>query len=167
MIQPLLRDGHRLQQHAHLAQRIRQGYDVLRILDVILREIAVPQVDAPLEIHVVGGHVLQADQVIEAVAGSAHRRDDVVPGLDGTWDVEANLVHLTEVLVPGDEEVRPLWRLRILGLVDLPVSAVHANAQHPHQDTAPVWYVHHVRLWDLLQVHGVGLARVDRDCFQV
>jgi len=46
------------------------------------REKAVSQVDAALEVGVVGRHVVCADLVVETQTGAAHRQRDVIAGLE-------------------------------------------------------------------------------------
>ena len=58
VIDALLRDCSRLEENADLGKTRRQREDVLVVFDVVLGEVTVEQVDAPFEVHVVGGEVL-------------------------------------------------------------------------------------------------------------
>src|SRR6185437_15900983 len=136
-VDALFADGHRLQQHAHFAQRFGQGHDILRVFDILFGEVAVQQVDAALVIDLVGGHVLQTNLVVDALAGAAHAGDDKHAGPDGAGHVGANADHLPKVFVAGDEKVGAIRRLPILGLVDFAVGAIDAHAQHLDQHAAP------------------------------
>ena len=85
------------------------------------------QVDAALVVSVVGGHVVGADQVIDALAGPAHRGHDVVAGLY-LGDIRADGFHLAEALVADDQEVVSGRRRTVLGGVDLFVGSVYTNS---------------------------------------
>src|SRR2546426_673330 len=76
LVDPLLGHRRRLEQDADLAQRLGQRDHVLRILDVALGEVPVQQVDPALVVRVVGGHVLEADLVVDRVARAADGRND-------------------------------------------------------------------------------------------
>ena len=81
---PFLRDRHRLEQDADLLQALRDLDDELFVLDVVLRQIAVAQIDAALEVLGVGRHVLQADGVVDALAragGRSRRRSRPAGGM--------------------------------------------------------------------------------------
>ena len=120
------------------------------------------QIDAALVIDLVGGHVLQANLIVDAAAGAAHAGDDKHAWPNGGGHVGANADDLPKVFVAGDEEVGPLRRLPILGLVDFAVSAIDAHAQHLDQYAAPAWDARQVWLRHVFQVHRVRLAWIDR-----
>ena len=84
---------------------VRQRHDVLVVLDVVLGQVAVALVDAALEVDVVGGHVLEADRVVDARAGPADAGDHDRPGLDVARHVRPHLDHAAERLVAGDQVV--------------------------------------------------------------
>jgi len=54
---------------------IRHLDDVLRIIHVVLGEVAVSPVDTALEIDFVGGHVIRADLVVDAGPTPANGSD--------------------------------------------------------------------------------------------
>src|SRR2546422_10445475 len=72
----LFRSG--LEQYPHVPQLLRHLDQELGILDVVLGQEAVTPADAPLEVHVVSGHVRGADAVVDAHSRPANRRDHVV-----------------------------------------------------------------------------------------
>src|SRR5260370_42448794 len=53
-------------------QPIRNFDDVLRIIDVVLGEVAVAPTDATLEVDLVGCHVVRADLVVDARPAAAN-----------------------------------------------------------------------------------------------
>ena len=65
VVDALLGDGGRLEQHADLGEARGQREDVLEILDVVLGQVAVQQVDPALVVDVVGREVLQADLPVD------------------------------------------------------------------------------------------------------
>src|SRR2546430_4511174 len=103
--------------------------DEVGVLDVPLRQVAVAQVDPALEVDVVGREVLEADLPVDRRARPPHARDDVAAGADRVGHVRPDLDDAAEVLVPDDEEVVAGRRVAVLGLVDLLVGAVDADAQ--------------------------------------
>jgi hypothetical protein len=78
LLYALLHDADRFHQHPDFLQGGGNLDYVLRIFHVALGQKAVQQVDAALVVSVVGGHVVGADQVVDAVAWSAHGRRHVV-----------------------------------------------------------------------------------------
>jgi hypothetical protein len=95
------------------------------VLDVELGQVAVAEVDATLEVDIVGRHIVGADAVIDAAARSPHRGHDEVTRPE-FGHVRADGFDLAEVLVADDQEVVALRRLTVLGGVDLLVRAVDA-----------------------------------------
>src|SRR6516225_7471475 len=94
------------------------------------------QVDAPLEVHAVGRHVLQADRVVETRARPTDRGDHEV-----TWAQKGHLrshrFHLTEPFMADDEKGVALGRSTVFGRIDLPIGPIDADPQYLHQDAAP------------------------------
>src|SRR5271165_2670783 len=89
-----LYDRHRLKQNGDILQSLRNLDDVLGIVDVILGQEAVQPADATLKVLIVGGHVVGADLVVEAIARAAHGSHYVLAGLE-LGDIRANLFHLS------------------------------------------------------------------------
>ena len=123
-----------------------------------------PQVDAALEVGVVGGHVVGADEVVETLAGAPHRRHHVIAGTE-LGDVLAHRLDPPEALVTRDQEVVSLGGRAVLGRVDLLVGPVDADAQHLDEHPAPARDVAHARLGELGEVHRVGTPGEHRDGF--
>jgi hypothetical protein len=129
--------------------------DELFVFDVVLGQVAVTQVDAAFEILAVGGHVLQADRVVEARAGTPDRRDDEVAGPD-EGHVRPDRLDLAETLVTDHEEVIAAGRGPVLGGVDLTVRAVDTHAEDFDEHAPPVGDVGHRRDGELGEMRAVG-----------
>ena len=78
LVDAFLDDGSRLEQHSDVLEALRHFHDELDIVDVILRQIPVAQVDAALVVGVIRGHIVGADQVINALAWPPYGGYDVV-----------------------------------------------------------------------------------------
>src|SRR5258706_164242 len=91
------------------------------------------QVYAALVIHIIGGHILQANLVVDAVAGTAYGCHDIGSWSNSVRDIGANLHHTSKVLVTGDEEVAALRCLAIFGFIDLFIGAINAHTENLHQ----------------------------------
>ena len=129
----LLDHGERLEEHADLAQPPRDLHDELGVVDVVLGEVPVAQVDPALEVDVVGGHVVGADQVVEARARPADGGHDVVAGLH-LGHVLPDRLDPAEPFVADDQEVMPVGGGAVLRRVDLLVRPVDADAQDLDED---------------------------------
>jgi len=105
VVDALLGDGRRLEQHADLGEARGEREDVLVFLDVVLGQVPMQEVDPALVVDVVGGEVLEPDLAVDGRAGAAHGGDDVGARLDGEGDVRADLDDLAEAFVAGDEVV--------------------------------------------------------------
>ena len=125
---------------------------------------AVQQVDAALVVRLVGRHVVGADPVVYAGAGSAHGRRYVVAGAQ-VAHVRPHLEHAPERLVARDQKVVALRGGAVLSGVDLPVRPVHSDAQYLDEHAAPIGNVVDTWLWQVCQVHAVGLTGEDGDRF--
>ena len=128
----LLDHGDRLEQHAHFGGRAGHANDVVVGVDVALGEEAMHLVDAALPVDVVGGQVLAADGVVDALARAAHRRHHVIARLE-VPDVGTHALDHAEALVAQHQDLLARWRRAVLGGVDLAVGAVDADPQHLHQ----------------------------------
>ena len=159
LVDPLFGDSRRLEEDADLAQALRQRDDVLAVLDIALREIAVQQVDPALVVDVVRREVLETDLVVERGARSANGRDDEAAGLDRVRDVRPHLQHAPEVLMARDEEVVAGRRCAVAPLVDLLVGPVDADAEHLHEHPSAVRHVCDRRLRNVGEVDRARLAR--------
>jgi hypothetical protein len=145
LLDPLLHDARRLQQHADLAQGGRHPDDELRIIDVALGQVAVQQVDAALAVRLVGGHVGEADPVVDSVSRTPDRRHHVIAGYN-VANVRPDLEHAPEGLVARHQEVVALGRRPVLGVVDLLVRPVHPDPQDLYEHAASVRYILDARL---------------------
>jgi hypothetical protein len=124
----------------------------------------VQQVDATLVVRLVRGCVVDADPVVDAGTGSSDGGHHVIAGFEPAH-VRPNLQHAPERLVPGHQEVVALRGVAVLGVVDLLVCPIHADAQHLHQNAASVGDVVDARLRKVGQVDAAGLARENGYCF--
>src|SRR5438093_8244572 len=77
-----LDDAQGLHEHSNAGETRRNPHEVLRLIDIVFSEEAMQQVDAPLVVSVVGGHVVMANLVIEARSGPSDRRRIKVTRLD-------------------------------------------------------------------------------------
>src|SRR5208283_3260622 len=138
LVDSFLYDGRRFQEHANMFEALRHLDDEFDIVHVIFRQIAVPQVDAPLVIGVVGGHIVRADQVIDARTRAAYRGHDVVARLQ-LRGIRTDSFHLAETLMADDQKIVSWGRCTVLGSVDFFVGSVNDYAQNFDQHTAAVW----------------------------
>src|SRR2546425_13250837 len=113
---------------------------------------------------VVSGHVVGADLVVKARAGSADGRRDVVAGPE-LWHGGPHLFDLSQTLMTENEVIVARRRRSVFRGVDLLVGAVHAHAQDFDQHTAPVGHILKPRFGDFAQVDAVRFARNDADGF--
>ena len=157
LVDSFLHHGGRLEQHADVLESLRHLHDELDIIDVVFRQIPVAQVDAALVVRVVGGHVVGADQVIDALAGAAHGGDDVVAGLH-FGDIRPDGFDLAEALVADDQEVVSGRRRAVFGGVDFFVGSVHADAQNLYQHATAVGNLIQRRLRQIGHVDAVGFS---------
>src|SRR6266851_5000211 len=126
LVNSFLHNGGGLQQHSDVFEALRYLDDEFDVIDVVFRQITVAQIDAALVVRVVRGHVVGADQVINALAWPANSRHDVVAG-PHFGDIWADGLNLTETLVADDQEVVSGRRCSVFSGVDLFVGAVHPN----------------------------------------
>ena len=124
------------------------------------------QVDAALEVDVVGGHIVLADGVIDAVSRATDGGDDVV-ARSQPRDVRSDPLHPAETLVTDDQEVVALRGLTILGGVDLLVGSVDSHTKNCDQHSAPVGNVGLRRFGQLREMNASGLARDHCDRFHL
>ncbi len=117
--------------------RDRQRHDIGSILYVILGQVAVQRIDAALKIDIIGGHVLQADLVIDTLSRAAYTCHDIRSRSNGIRNMWTDPHHLAKVPVTRDEEVTALRGHAVFGLIDFFIGAVNAHAQNLHQYTAP------------------------------
>src|SRR6266852_6333115 len=126
LVNAFLHNGGGLQQHSDVFEALRYLDDEFDVIDVVFRQITVAQIDAALVVRVVRGHVVGADQVINAFARPAHRGHNVVAGFH-FGDTGADGFVLTEALVTNDQEIKSRGRCSVLGGVDLFVGSVYPN----------------------------------------
>ena len=119
------------EQHSNVFQSLRYLHDELDIIDVVFRQIAVAQVNAALEIRVICGHVVRADQVVDTVAGPADSSYDVVPGLN-LGDIRAHSFHLAEAFMADNEKVVSRRCCAVFGGVNFLVGAIHTDPEDFH-----------------------------------
>src|SRR5271165_5929601 len=129
----LFDDAARLEQDADLPKSRRDDREVLFVLEVVLRQVAVTQVDPALEIDAVQRKILCADRVVDAAAGAAYRRDDVVSG-PHAYDVRSGGFDDAEALVARDEVIESRRGRAVLARKDLFVRTVDADGEHANQD---------------------------------
>jgi len=82
-------------------QALRHFDNEFDIIDVVLRQIAVAQVNAALVIRVIRCHVIGSNKIIDAFARPAHGRYDVVAWLHLGY-IRPDGFHLAEALVADD-----------------------------------------------------------------
>ena len=113
------------------------------------------EIDATLEVGVVGGHVLQADPVVDARSWAPYGRYNVVACLEvrNLWSC---LLDHAEALMPDDQVVVTGWRRAVLGGVDLLVGTVDADTENLDEHAAAVWHIARGRYRHFPQVNAVG-----------
>src|SRR5690242_8576729 len=153
-----------LQQYSNTLQTLRDLDDELDIIDVMLRQVAVAQVDAALVVDVIGGHVIGSDKVVDALTGATYGGDDVVAGLH-FGDIRPDSFHLSETFVADDEKVVSGRCCAVFRSIDLLVGTIDADAENFYQDSAAVWNLIHRWLWQIGDVDAVGLSREYADGF--
>ena len=94
----------RLQQDADFLQTGWNLDDEVRVVNVVLRKVAVAQIDTAFEVRVIGGHIVRTDLIVDASSRTAHSRNDVVAGLKLRY-IAADSFHLAEAFVTQDQEV--------------------------------------------------------------
>src|SRR5262249_42108238 len=131
----LLDNRQRFEQDPDMFQADGNLDEIVGIVSVVLSQIAVAEIDAPFEVDVVGGHILQPDPVVNAETRPAHHGHDVVPGnkLRYAW---SDLFHAAEALMPYHEKIETLWSGAVLGCVDFLVGTVHTDAKDLYQNSA-------------------------------
>ena len=85
------------------------------------------EVDAPLEVGIIRGHVIGTDQVINASSGPAHCCHDIIPRLQ-LGHVRANGFDAAESFMANHEEVETGRSRAVLSGIDFFVGAVDAHA---------------------------------------
>src|ERR1041385_5218909 len=132
--------GKWLEQYTDVLQTLGHFDDELGIVYVILGQKTMAQVDATLEVGVVGRHVVGADEVIDASAGTANGGHYIVARLQ-FGHIRTNGFDATEPFVADHQEVEPGGSRAIFSRVDLFVSAVHANSQNLYEDAATIQHI--------------------------
>src|SRR6266853_3274427 len=122
-----------------------------------------PQVDAPFEIGIVGGHILQPDLIVDAETGPTDHRDHVVAGRK-LGHVRTDLLDLAKALVADDQEVEAVRGGAVLRGIDLFVRSVDADTQNPHQDSPAAGDLCYRRFGHFSEVNAVRLAGIDGNC---
>src|SRR5262249_46429902 len=112
-----------------------------------------------LEVRIVGGEVLHPDRIVEARPGPADHRHHQVSALE-LADCRTDLDHAAEALVAEDEKVGTDRGFAVLGALDLPVRAVHADPENLDAHSAPTGDVGQLRTGKLGEV---GAARPTRE----
>src|SRR5258708_28660170 len=97
------------------------------------------QVNATLIVHVIGGHVLEANLIVNAVSRSPYCCYDKGSRRDRIRHVRTNLYHLAEVFVTGNKELLAFGRVAVFCRIDFLVRAVNAYPHPRPQDSATVW----------------------------
>src|SRR5690348_17329802 len=115
------------------------------------------QVDAALEVRVVGRHIVHSDGVIQTRAWSTHSRGNVIVRLQ-LRDVQAHRFHTAKTFVTQNQEIVSCGRCAVFRRVDLLVGAIDADAQDLDQDSAAVRYVIDARFRYFTQVYGIRAA---------
>src|SRR6266705_3868406 len=136
--------------------------DVRCILNIVLSKIPMAQVDAALIVHIIGGHVLETNLIVNAMPWAAHGCYNIRSWSNSIWHMWANLHHLAKVFVTGNEVVIALRCHAIRCLIDFLVCAVNAYSQYLHQYALPIWNVRHFWHRYLFHMHPIGFTRIDR-----
>jgi hypothetical protein len=124
----------------------------------------VQQVDPALEVHLVAGDVVPANQVVQRRSRPPHRAGAQVPRLD-VFHLGADRLDDPEALVSQHQKVVPLRRIAVERLVNLGVCRVDADLQRPHQHAPPVEDVVEPRFGKFGEMGAVFNARTDGERF--
>ena len=122
--------------------------------------------DAALEVHLVRGHVVGTDLVVDAGASASHGRNDVVTRRD-LAHVRTDGLHSAEVFMADRQKVVAVRSGAVFAGIDLLIGAVDAAAQQAHQHPAAVRHLVQGRHAQVGQMHAVALAREHGDRFHV
>src|SRR5438105_6778848 len=95
------------------------------------------QADAALEICIIGGHVVGADQVVNASPWAANRSHDIVARAQLSH-VRTNRFDLTKTFVANHQKVKARRGGSVFGGVDLFIGAVYAYTQNLDQHSPPI-----------------------------
>src|SRR5258708_20225730 len=96
------------------------------------------QVNATLIVYVIGGHVLEANLIVDAVSRSAYRCHNIGSRRDRIRYVRTHLRHLPEVFVTGDEELLSLSPVAVFRSIDSLLCAITTHAHHLHHYPYPI-----------------------------
>ena len=96
-----------------------------------------PEIDAAFKICVICGHVVGADQVVNALSRTADCCDNVITRLE-LCNIFSDCFHLSEALMAKHQEFVSRWRRTVFGSIDFLVGAIHADAQYLYQHTPPI-----------------------------
>src|SRR5258706_11679959 len=122
-----------------------------------------PQVDAPFEISIVCGHILQPDLIVDAETGPADHRDHIVAGRK-FGHFRTDFLDLAKALVADDQEVEAVRRGTVLRGVDLLVRPVDADAENLHEDSSAPGDLCYRRFGHFSEVNAVRPARINGNC---
>jgi hypothetical protein len=159
VIDPLLHDRHRLEQHGEILNSFRDLVEEHRVLDVVLRHEPVAPHDAALGVLAAAAHVALAGAALRALAAwAAHGGHDDVPGLP-SFDALADFFDDAEILVAEDQKLVPRRRLAVDAVIDLGVGRAQADTQHLYRDLGRA----QLRIRHLPHVDAVLEARLHDD----
>jgi hypothetical protein len=158
VVDSLLDDGHRLEQHADLRNVLRNLVQPLRRLGVVLRHEAVSSDDATLLITAVVAHVVHPGLARVALARATHGRHDEIAGLE-TLHLLPDLFDDTKILVAEYQILIAFGRLAVEPMADLSVGTAQAGANHLHGDLIRL----QLRIGHVAHVDGIFHAGLDDD----
>src|SRR5262249_44130747 len=113
--------------------------DEFGVVHVILGQKSVTQVDSALEVSVIGGHVVRADQVINASAWPANGSDHIIANFQ-FGHVAAYCLDTAETLMANDEEIKSRRSGPVFRGIDLFVGSIDTYTQNFNQHAAPIWH---------------------------
>ncbi len=127
LLNRFLRHAHRLHENADFFQVLRHADDVFRFVHNVPGQETMPEINPPLEVSVVGRHVIRANLVVEAPTGAAHGQGYIISRFELS-DIRPYGFDTPKTLVADDQIIVPGRGCAILGGVYLFVGAVHAHA---------------------------------------
>ena len=133
----LFNNRERFQKHANVLQSLRHLHNELCVVDVVFSQKSVAKVDAPLEVGIVGGHVVRADQVIETSPRSPNCGDDIISRLQLSH-IRTNRFHPAETFMSDDQKVVSRRSCAVFCGIDLFVGAIHSDAKNSNQHSSPI-----------------------------
>jgi hypothetical protein len=156
----LFNDAGRLEEDAHLFQAGGNTHNILRLIDIVFREIAVQKIDASLVVLLVRRHIVHPDPVIDGLTRATYGGDDVISHPQ-FMDVVTDFFDYSERFMADDQVVIARGRVTVEARDNFLIGSVHSDPEHLDQDPSAASNGIDGRLGNLAKVGRMGHLRVD------